>query len=110
MDTRTSSKHVTFRRPFTLRGLDGVQPAGNYVVRSEQELLDTLTCLGWRQMSLTIEILRDGATEHVAIDAQDLREALVRDGDQSTDPPAAPTVAAGRDRRPRNAMRSGGRA
>jgi hypothetical protein len=130
METRSTRSHIRFRQPFTLPGLAGPQPAGRYVIHTEQEMLDTVTFMGWRQTALTIEIAQDGATEHVTIDAQALREALVRDGDQSTDPPAPPTAAAGREerrpsrpggawpsalgratiqRRPRNLMRSGGR-
>jgi hypothetical protein len=106
METRSTSTHVSFRKPFTLRGLDGIQPAGRYVVHAEQETLDTVTYSGWRQTALAIEIVRDGATEHVAIDSQDLREALVRDGGLPTDPPVAP---ASRARRARDLMRRGGR-
>jgi hypothetical protein len=107
METRATSRHVSFRKSFTLRGVTAIQPAGRYVVRSEQELLDTVTCLGWRQTSLTIEIFQDGATEHVAIEAQDLREALVRDADPASGPP--PLVAPDRTRRRRDLMRRGGR-
>jgi hypothetical protein len=38
-------------------------------------------------------VFRDGAIEYVSVDPRELREALVRDGDQGTDPPAAPSVA-----------------
>jgi len=108
MDRRTTSKLVTFRRPFLLSGLEGEQPAGTYAIRTEEEILDTLSFAGWRQTGCTMLIHRDGAVEYAAINAQELREALVRDGDQGTDPPAAPAVAESR-RRARAPLRRGGR-
>ena len=109
MQSRTTSKQVTFRRPFTLSGLDGAQPPGTYTVRTQEEMLDTLSITGWRQTGCVIVLHRDGGVEYAAIDAQELREALVRAGDQGTDPPAAPCVAVNRARRSRDQMRRGGR-
>ena len=108
METRTTTKLVTFRRPFVLPGLDGPQPPGTYTIHMEEEMLDTLSFVGWRQIGCAIVLHREGAEEHVTIDPQELREALVRDGDQGTDPPAAPSVAMGRNRRVRDPMRRRG--
>jgi hypothetical protein len=96
MESRTTSKLVTFRRPFTLSGVDSIQPPGSYTVLIEEEMLDTLSFAGWRQAGCVIVLQRNGGEEHVAIDPQELREALVRDGDQGTDPPASPSVAVSR--------------
>ena len=93
MESRTTTQQVTFRRPFTLSGLDGIQAAGTYLVLTEEEMLDTLIFIGWRQTGCTILLNREGGTEYAAIDLQELHEALVRDGDESTDPPAAPFIA-----------------
>jgi hypothetical protein len=109
MERRTTSKQVTFRRPFALAGLDGTQPSGTYTIQTEEEMLDTLSFVGWRQTGTNMVQHRDGGVEYAAIDPQELREALVRDGDQGTDPPAAPAVAAGRNRRTRDQLRRGGR-
>jgi len=109
MESRTTSKLVTFRRSFTLSGLDGVQSPGIYTVRMEEEMLDTLSFTGWRQTGCIIVLHRDGVEEHAAIDSQELREVLVRDGNQGTDPPASPSVAIGRSRRARDQLRRGGR-
>jgi hypothetical protein len=38
---RTTSKNLIFRHPFKLSGADDVQPAGNYVVETDEERLDT---------------------------------------------------------------------
>lgn len=109
MESRTTSKLVTFRNPFTLSGVEGIQPPGSYAIRTEEEMLGTLSFAGWRQTSCTILLHRDGGVEYAEIDPQELREALVRDGDQGTDPPASPSVAMGRDRRTRDQLRRGGR-
>ena len=39
MTVRTSRKTVTFRQPFSLSGIDEVQPAGTYTVETDEELL-----------------------------------------------------------------------
>jgi len=36
---RTSRKTVTFARPFSLRRIDEVQPAGTYTVETDEELV-----------------------------------------------------------------------
>ena len=86
---------VTFRRPFRLCGLADEQPAGTYVIRREQELLDTMTAIGWRQTSVTIDIRRDGACEYVPIDGQELRAALAKDGELAGLPETPGTAHAG---------------
>jgi len=105
MESRTTSKLVTFRKPFALSSLDSPEPAGTYTIHTEEEMLDTQSFVGWRQIHCAIVLHRAGAMEYVSVDPQELREALVRDGDQGTDPPASPSVAMGRGRRPRDQTR-----
>lgn len=109
MEDRTTRKLITFRRPFTLSGLDGIQPPGTYTVRTEEKMLETLSFVGWRQISTTMVLHCNGGVEYAAIDPQELREALVHDGDQGTDPPASPSVAVSSGRRTREQLRRGGR-
>lgn len=109
MQSRITIEQVTFRRAFTLSGVPGVQPPGTYTIRTEEQMLDTSSFIGWRHAGTTMFLHRDGGVEHAAIDRQELREALVRDGDQGTDPPAAPSVAMGSGRRARDPMRRAGR-
>jgi len=109
MERRTTSKLITFRKPFTLSGLDAIQPPGAYTVLTEEEMLDALSFVGWHQISTTLVLQRNGGVEYAAVDPQELREALVRDGDQGTDPPAAPSQAASGNRRVRDQLRRGGR-
>jgi len=87
MQTRTSHSHVTFRRPFRLPGMDAIAPAGSYKVALEEERLDTLTAEAWRQTVAVLQITTGGVTEHVSVDPQALRDALLRDDDDTIDPP-----------------------
>lgn len=105
MQTRTTSKQVTFVKPFRLTGLEGSQPPGTYTLSVEEEQLDVRSFVGWRQIAATLQLTANGATEHVAIDMQDLREALLRDSDQSTDPPTAPATAVAQNPRSRKILR-----
>jgi hypothetical protein len=102
MESRITIEQVTFRRPFTLSGLQGIQPPGTYTIRTEEQMLETSSFVGWRQAGTMMVLHRSGGVEYAVVDRQELREALVHDGDQGTDPPASPAVAAslgGRRRR-----------
>jgi hypothetical protein len=108
METRVTIEQVIFRRPFQLSGLRGILPPGTYTIRTDEEMLNTFSFIGWRQAGTTIFLHRDGGVEYPVINRQELREALVRDGDQGTDPPAAPAAAVSNSRPPEQ-MRRGGR-
>lgn len=108
MATRIIRSLATFRRPFTLAGLDGVQPAGAYTVRSEEERLETLSLDAWRQTACIIVVHRNGGEEHVVIDPRDLQEALARDVDPGDGISEGPSPL-DRSRRSRDLLRRGGR-
>ncbi len=79
MTTRMTSETVSFTRPFILAGFEHDQPAGDYVVDTEEELVDDLSFPVWRRVATVMRVTRLGATEHVTIDPDALREALARD-------------------------------
>lgn len=79
MDKRSTSSQITFRRPFRLDGVEGLQPAGSYTLTVEEERLDTLTIDAWRQTSATLYVPQGGAIDHAAISMEDLQAALVHD-------------------------------
>lgn len=54
MIMRTSRKILTFTRPFSLRGIDGIQPAGTYTVDTDEELLEALSFPAYRRVSTSI--------------------------------------------------------
>lgn len=54
MTVRTSRKTVAFTRPFSLSGIDGVQPAGTYEVATDEELLPGLSFPAYRRIATLI--------------------------------------------------------
>lgn len=90
MVTRTRSREVLFRRPFVLTGMSALQPAGAYIVDTEEEQLDTLTVAAWRRTATVVQLTREGATEYLAVDPSELHEALMRDGAQPDHAPRSP--------------------
>lgn len=85
MEKRSTHSTATFGRPFRLPGVEGVLPAGIYNLNTEEEKLDTLSAESWRRTEMILQVTTLGITEHIAVDPQDLREALLRDIDLSID-------------------------
>jgi len=75
MTMRTSRKAVPFRRPFSLSGIDEVQPAGTYTVETNEELIEGLSFPAWRRTGTVLLLRQPGAVgiEHdVDIDPEEL--------------------------------------
>ncbi len=51
---RTTREFVTFDHPFTLIGVDGVQPAGTYAVDVDEDLIEGLSFLAYQRVRTTI--------------------------------------------------------
>ena len=89
MDRRTSRRTVTFARPFSLRGIDGEQPAGTYLVETDEELVPGLSLLAWRRVaSLMFLPPRPGGPvqERIAtVDPLELEAAQARDAARGRD-------------------------
>jgi len=79
MTVRINSRQVTFRRPFFLSGFEAPQPAGTYMVDTEEELLEALSFPVWRRAATIMQLPRAGATEYRPINPDELNEALVLD-------------------------------
>ncbi len=82
MTVRTSRKTVTFKRPFSLSGIDEVQPAGSYTVETDEELLPGLSFPAYRRIATLIFLRSRGGpvVEEVAnIDPLELQAAQERD-------------------------------
>lgn len=56
MTTRTTKTTVTFTRPFSLSGFDGMQPAGAYSVETDEELLDGVSFPAYRRMATMMQL------------------------------------------------------
>ena len=82
MIARSLSEIVVFKKPFLLRGVDRMLPAGNYKVVTDEELVEGISFPVYRRVSTMIFVAADhsgSATEMVTIDPLDLRGALDRD-------------------------------
>ena len=83
MSTRTTETTVTFRRPFTLAAVEGVQPAGTYRLVTDEEQIPGLSFVAFRRMTTMLHLPADpppGCTcEVVNVDPAELAEALAAD-------------------------------
>ena len=89
MATRTQRKSVVFGRPFLVKGIDRVLPPGNYVVVTDEELVEGLSFPVYRRVSTTMMVPahnRPTSVEMLTIDPRDLEAAQERDAatDQSS--------------------------
>jgi hypothetical protein len=76
---------VTFARPFMLKGVDRILPAGNYRTMTDEDLIEELSLPTYRRVSTMIFVPADthhsSSIEMVAIDPQDLQAAQDRDAE-----------------------------
>lgn len=81
MTMRTSSKTVSFRRPFWLKGVDRMLPPADYRVVTDEELIEGLSFPAYRRISTMIFVPAPSgsAVEMATIDPLDLEAALDRD-------------------------------
>jgi hypothetical protein len=89
MNLRTTSRTITFARPFFLPGLDEAQPAGTYTIRTDEESIEGLSFLAYRRVATVIFLpLRHGgagSVQVIPVTPQDLDAALARDASGSRD-------------------------
>jgi hypothetical protein len=78
-DRAHNEQDVTFRRAFSWKAADGLQPAGTYVVETEEEAIATLSFLAYRRLSTTMMLsTRYGGAvvrQVITIDPADLEAA-----------------------------------
>lgn len=83
MSTRTITKTVKFRRPFSMDGIDGTFPAGTYVVETDEALIEALSFAAYRRISTSIQLPqrsgRAGWVETHIIDPEALAASLAKD-------------------------------
>ena len=89
MTLRTTTKTITFSRPFSLPGLDETQPAGTYTVHTAQEPIEGLSFLAYRRIATVIFLpLRHGGTgsfQAIPVTPEALDAAQVQDALESHD-------------------------
>jgi len=79
MTSRTIDRTVTFQRSFILSNADGQYPPGEYLVQTDEEMIDQLSFPAWRRIATMIHVRRGGATQVVTVSPQELDLILSRD-------------------------------
>ncbi len=83
MATRTTETTVTFRRPFTLTAIDGVQPAGTYRLETDEDLLPGLSFHAFQRVATMLHLpamfTSGGTRQVVTVDPTELAIALEAD-------------------------------
>jgi hypothetical protein len=80
MPERRTLRTITFLRPFSLTGIDGMQPAGTYTVETIDTTLDNLSFVAYRRVSTAIMVPAVGVAslqrQMIFIDPLELEAAL----------------------------------
>jgi hypothetical protein len=80
---RAHDKRITFVRPFVLKGLVGVQPAGTYSVETGERSAEFVSLPGAKLTAIWIRIWKNfgtaGVLDLAKFDPLDLAAALIRD-------------------------------
>ncbi|MDZ7875145.1 MAG: hypothetical protein U5N27_19870 [Rhizobium sp.] len=79
MFTRTKTRTVHFDAPFTLTGLEGVHPPGDYQVQDDEEQITGISWLAYRRVATMIEVVAGKKKSLVEIDPVELDAALDTD-------------------------------
>ncbi|MBY5756492.1 hypothetical protein HFO07_07495 [Rhizobium leguminosarum] len=83
MTSRTTQTVVRFTSPFRLHGFDGSQPAGEYRVDYDEELIDSVSRLAWRRVGAFIHLpaiaARSSTQQMMPIHLSDLETAIEKD-------------------------------
>jgi len=72
VQARSQRAELVFRRPFRLRGWAEFQPAGAYVVETEEELIEGLSFPAWRRVGTTLTRATGGLRQAIPIDPEEL--------------------------------------
>jgi hypothetical protein len=56
MTVRTTRTTISFSQPFELRDLDGIQPAGDYLLDTDEELIEGLSRLAYRRVATLLHL------------------------------------------------------
>jgi hypothetical protein len=81
---RTTTQTIAFARPFTVPGIAARQPAGSYVVETDEEQIETVSFLAYRRVGVRLQLspnpAQPGVSETVAINPADFEAALAEGG------------------------------
>ena len=76
MGIRTTQSRVTFANPFTLPELDGAQPAGTYLVETDEEIIQGNERTAYIRVATLLHVESAGKTRVITIDPEGLKAAL----------------------------------
>ena len=83
MTTRTTRSTLSFRSPFLLPELDEMQPAGDYLVDTDEERIESMSMFAWRRVATFLQIPSIANTrnlvERICVDPVGLDAALLKD-------------------------------
>ena len=83
MTLKTTRTIATFDEPFSLRNLEGIQPAGTYAVHVEDELIPGLSRTAWRRVSTLLQTPSIASSQErsrlVVVSPTELAAALMKD-------------------------------
>ena len=89
MTTQTLTETVTFRHPFKLSGLDEAQPPGDYLIETEEELIEYLSFPAYRRLWTSIRLAGRPHTRELSrvlnIDPEELAAVLAADASERRD-------------------------
>jgi len=84
---RTTRTTVSFTNPFTLRSLEGVQPAGEYVVLTDDEQIEGLSRIAYRRLATLFQTPATSASrppiQSFRVSQTELDAALMKDRHQT---------------------------
>jgi hypothetical protein len=83
MIVRTTRTTISFSQPFKLRDLDDIQPAGDYLLDTDEELIEGLSRLAYRRVATLLHLPStsrpQGCTEVLSVSPAELDAALEKD-------------------------------
>ena len=83
MTVRTTRTTISFSQPFELRDLDDIQPAGDYLLDTDEELIEGLSRLAYRRVATLLHLPStsrpQGRTEVLSVSPAELDAALEKD-------------------------------
>jgi len=83
MTVRTTRTTISFSRPFKLRDLDDIQPAGDYLLDTDEELIEGLSRLAYRRVATFLHLPSTSRpqcrTELISVNPAELDAALEKD-------------------------------
>jgi hypothetical protein len=87
LSTRTKQYTVHFAAPFSLSGVEEIQPPGDYAVAEDEELIDGISWLAYRRVATFIHLPAISSSsmtsQLVAIDPPELAVALQQDRERA---------------------------